>query len=121
MAVHYYSHRHMHPAVYEDSRDLAISRIVQMVWVIFAVIEAVLLLRFGLRLLGASSAAPFVAFIYNLSAFFLIPFRMILPVSAAGRGILEWGTLLALIIYWLTALLVAELVEMARPAARIAD
>lgn len=113
MAVRYYSHRHIH--TYEGARYMIVDRIAQIAWFLLAVVEAVLVLRFGLRLLGATAATPFANFIYVISDFFLYPFRYIAPAAYVAGATLEWMTLIAMFVYWLAATLAVNLVYLARP------
>lgn len=120
MAVHYYSHRHIHEYA-APSREAAVFRAVQVIWFLAALVEAVLLLRFGLKLLGANSGAPFSALVYSVSGVLLSPFRYILPAVQSGRSILEWSTVLGMAVYWFVAWAVSRLLLVSRPAKTIVE
>jgi YGGT family len=79
------------------------SRITSITYFIAGVLEAILLLRLLLRLLGANEASEFVTFIYNLSHTFVAPFNGIFNDQALGRSVFESSTLIAMIIYALLA------------------
>lgn len=74
------------------------------VWFLFGFIEVIIGLRVGLKLLGADPANTFTAFIYDLSYPFVAPFFGIVeePQAASG-GVLEVGSIIAMLIYLLAA------------------
>ena len=84
--------------------------------VAFAVIETLLLLRFGFQLAGANPANGFVDFIYDVTRGLVSPFDNIVALESAGDGVLEWGTLIALIVYAAVAFLVMMLLWAASSA-----
>lgn len=97
----------------EDVRPLY--RGTQIVWYIFWILETLLVLRFLMRLLGANPDAGFTDFIYRLTAPFVAPFVYVFPSTTVDGGMLEWGTLLSLLVYWLIAFAIAQLFVMSRP------
>lgn len=79
---------------------------------IFALVEAVLGLRFILKLFAANPATPFVDWVYDTTAPLLEPFENIFSAPVLESGvILEFTTLFALIIYAIVAYLLIYLVE----------
>lgn len=74
--------------------------------VAFAVIETALLFRFGFKLADANPANGFVDFIYDVTKGLVDPFDNIVAAESAGNGILEWGTLIAVIVYAVVAFLI---------------
>ncbi len=71
---------------------------------VFGVLEALLLLRFFFRLLGANQANDFIAFLYGLSHGFVSPFNGIFNDHMLGSfGVFEVSTLIAMIVYALVA------------------
>ncbi len=104
---------HIH--VYQPGRAWSLNHATEAVWYLVYIIEAILLVRFGLRLLGANPVAPFAQFMYAISDIILAPFRYILPTVREGRSVLEWGTLLAMAVYWLIAWAVQRLLLLALP------
>lgn len=99
--------------VRRDSPSYIITRIVYAVaWVI----EVLLGLRFILRLIGANPAAGFTSFIYNATLPLLNPFiNVARSVRLSNGGVIEWSTLIAMIIYGLVAWALVRLVYMAGP------
>lgn len=75
----------------------------QIVWYILGAIEALLAIRFILKLLGANPAAGFTSFIYDVSYVFVAPFLNVFQVTQAQSSVLEWTTLLAMVVYYLIA------------------
>jgi ABC-2 type transport system ATP-binding protein len=87
-------------------------RLIQAVYLIFALIEALLAIRFVLRLLGANSDAGFARFISSLSAVFVAPFLGPFG-TPEPASTLEPQTLVALVVYPLLGWLVAKLIRLA--------
>lgn len=91
----------------------------QIVWYIFYIIETVLAFRFLLKLLGANTGASFTQFIYSISAPFANPFRNVVDTASVGQSVFEWGTLLALLVYWIVAWGIVRLLVMGKPVSHI--
>jgi hypothetical protein len=87
----------------------------QIVWYVLGLLEALLLIRFFLKLLGANPAAGFTDFIYSLTQLFVAPFVNVFGVTQVEGAIFEWTTLLAMLVYWLLAWAVIKLLLMGRP------
>lgn len=66
---------------------------------IFAVIEILLLIRFFLKLVGANPASPFGIFEFGLTDPLVAPFASLLDNPIIGKSVIEFTTILALIIY----------------------
>ena len=66
---------------------------------IFMVIEILLVLRFFLKLVGANPASPFGIFEFGLTDPIAAPFASLLDNPMIGKSIIEFTTILALIIY----------------------
>ena|SRR5438105_10354162 len=76
------------------------------------VVEALLALRFVLKLFAANSTVGFVQWVYNMSAPLLQPFRGIFSTTVfQGRYVLELTTIFAMIIYAVLGLILAALIE----------
>lgn len=79
---------------------------------IFGFVEAILGVRFVLKLLGASASAPFVRWMYEMSHPLLTPFLGAFPSPVLEQGaILEFVTLFAIIIYALARYFIVELIR----------
>jgi len=85
--------------------------LVQVLYFIVALAEVVIGLRFILRLLGASSQAPFSRWVYDMSDTLLSPFRGIFTSPAIDGGfVIDFTALFAIVIYAIAAYLLAELI-----------
>ncbi len=87
----------------------------QVVWYILNLIEALLLFRFVLKLLGANPGAGFTNFIYSVTYPFAEPFVSVFRTSRVAGATFEWTTLLAMLVYWLVAWGIVRLLVMGKP------
>jgi len=85
-------------------------RAVQLVYLVFGIIDGLLLIRLVLKLLGANPYAAFSSWEYNLTNIFLAPFKSILPTFSSGQSQLELSVLVAMLVYGLLGWAVARLV-----------
>ena len=92
--------------------------IAQIVWFLLGVINTLLGLRLILRAVGANPAAGFTDFIYTITAPLVDPFVNVIRSARVDTGIIEWYTIVAMIIYSLIAWAIVRLATMARPLAR---
>ncbi|MBX4204794.1 MAG: YggT family protein [Candidatus Doudnabacteria bacterium] len=86
----------------------------QIVWYVVGILEALLAFRFVLKLLGANPNAGFSSFIYSVSKPFAAPFLNVFKISKVEGSVLEWTTLLAMIVYWLIAFAIAKMFVMGK-------
>jgi YGGT family len=95
-----------------DSYD----RIIQGIWLVTSVVAVMLGIRFLLKLLGGSSQAGFVTFMYNITQPLVAPFHGIFNTTVQGRSILEPESLVAIVIYALIGWGIVSMIRlMARP------
>jgi hypothetical protein len=73
----------------------------QLIWLMLGVLEAVIALRIGLKLIGANAGSPIVAFIYGLTDLFLFPFTGLVNSPTFGSMELEISSMFAMLIYGL--------------------
>ena len=99
-------------------RAMSVTRINQVIYFIFGVINALLAIRFVLLLLGASQASPFVNLIYGLSHPFALPFQGIFGEPSFDGSVVEWASLVGIIVYSLLAYGLTRLVELIYAPAR---
>jgi hypothetical protein len=85
-------------------------KLTQLVWLLFGLLEALIALRVGLKLIGANPGNPFAALVYNLSAVFLWPFFGLTGTPAANGMVLEVPSIIAMFVYALVAWAIASLV-----------
>lgn len=82
----------------------------QLVWLLFGVLEALIALRIGLKLIGANPESPIVALIYGLTFLFLFPFEGLVASPTFGGMVLEVSSMFAMLIYALIACVVERTV-----------
>ncbi|MEI6494949.1 MAG: YggT family protein [bacterium] len=86
----------------------------QIVWYILGLVEILLAFRFVLKLLAANPTAGFTSFIYNTSSLFAAPFLNVFQISSDNSNVLEWTTLVAMIVYWVVAIAIVKLFMMGK-------
>ena len=85
-------------------------KVTQLIWLFLGILEALIALRIGLKLIGANPESPIVALIYGLTYLFLFPFQGMIATPTAGRMVLELSSLFAMLIYALIAWAVERIV-----------
>jgi YGGT family protein len=106
-----------------ERRRWRIGRAGQIIYILFGVLEALLIIRFALKALGANPDAAFTSFIYGLTQVFVIPFEGVFPSPQTNGNSLEVATLLAIVVYALLAWLIVSVVDALvsrRPPERVA-
>lgn len=85
-------------------------RIVQTVWFVLGLVEAIIGLRVVFRAAAANDTG-FVSFIYGLSAPLVAPFRGITADYVSRANVVEIGSLIGMLVYLIAAYLVVKLVR----------
>src|SRR3972149_1890045 len=85
----------------------------QLIWLLFGILEALIALRIGLKLIGANPDSPIVALIYGFTYLFLFPFTGLVGSPMAGNMELELSSMFAMLIYALIAWAVERTVWLA--------
>ncbi len=75
----------------------------QLIWLLFGILETLIALRIGLKLIGANPESPIVALIYGFTYLFLFPFEGMTATPSAGGMVLELSSFFAMAIYALIA------------------
>jgi hypothetical protein len=83
----------------ERERRIFSFKVTQLVWLFLGILEALLALRFILKLIAANPASPIAVAIYGFTGFFLLPFAGLVGTPAAGGMVLEFTTLIAMMVY----------------------
>jgi hypothetical protein len=96
--------------LHEDKRTHGAVVARRVVMYVLDILEVLLAFRFFLRLLAANAASGFVEFIARLTEPFVFPFRGIFPAIASHGSVLDWGVLLAMIVYALVVWGVVRLI-----------
>ena len=85
-------------------------KITQLIWLGLGILEALIALRIGLKLIAANPESPIVALIYGITNLFLFPFAGMTSTPAAGGMVLEISSFFAMLIYALIAWAVERIV-----------
>lgn len=91
-------------------RSQILNRLSQFIWLLFGILEGLILLRVFLKLIAANPANPFARFIYGLTDLFLWPFFGLTITPSAEGIVLEIPSLIALIVYALIGWVIVRLV-----------
>ena len=83
-------------------------KVIQGVWLVVGLIEALIAIRFVLKVLGANPDAGFASFIYNVTYPLILPFVGMFGTPQAGGSVLELHSITALIVYALVGWLIAK-------------
>jgi len=105
-----------HPQKVYESRK-AIFRTYQIIWYVLGVIEVLLGFRMFLNVLGANPASGFASLIYAISNPLALPFRGIFGITVVPGepAVFEWSTLVAMVVYFLIAYGLVELMQIVKP------
>jgi len=74
-------------------------KLTYVIWLLLVMLEALIALRIGLKLIGANPASPFAALVYGFSNIFLFPFAGLTGTPAAGGMVLEISSVIAMVVY----------------------
>lgn len=99
---------------YTSSTTKPLYRGTQIVWYLLGLIEALLAFRFILKILGANPNAGFSNFIYNITYPIAAPFLSVFNVSEVQGIVLEWTTLLSMLVYFFIAWAIVKLFLMTK-------
>lgn len=96
-------------------------KVTQLIWLITGILIAMLGLRFLFKLIGVNEASIFATFLYGLTGVFLVPFDSLVGDLVAGRSVLEFTTLIAMVVYALIGWALERLVYVAfyRPRGQV--
>lgn len=97
---------------YAGRRETAF-KVQQGIYVLFGLLEALLVIRFVLRALGANAQAGFAQLIYGVTGPFVAPFQGLFGTVQSDASVLESSTLVAIIVYALVAWLIVKLAWLA--------
>jgi uncharacterized protein YggT (Ycf19 family) len=109
------------PVVHEVSEPVVpatspVDTVRRLVWLVFGVLQALIVLRFILLLLGANEGNDVVAFVIGVTDPFVEPFRGMFDldsVSGASGSVLDVAALVALVAWTLVEALVLGIVGLA--------
>jgi YggT family protein len=93
-------------------RAATATRIQQAIVFIFGFIATMLAIRFVLLLLGANQASGFVQLVYGITQPFVAPFLGMFGEPAVGASVVEWASLVGIVVYSLIAYGLNRLVDL---------
>ena len=82
----------------------------QIILLSFSILEAMIVLRIILKLIGANPDSPIVALIYGFTYLFLFPFTGLIGSPKTAGMVLEISSMFALVVYALTAVAFEKLI-----------
>ena len=80
------------------------------IWLALAMLESLIALRIGLKLIGANPDSGFAILVYGFSNIFLFPFAGLTSAPAAGGMVLELSSMIAMVLYALVGWAVERVV-----------
>jgi hypothetical protein len=99
--------------VVEDAaaeRRIAVSKVVNFIWLLFGILEGLIGLRVFLKLIAANPRNPFANLLYQFTALFLWPFRGLTADPSGGGIVLEVNSLIAMMVYGLLGWVIVRLI-----------
>lgn len=99
------------PVLASNGRRTYASRII---YLMLGILETLLLLRFLLKLLGANPDAGFTRLIYGITYPFVVLFEDVFHTPQRRGSVLEFSTILAMIVYALLAWGIVKAIDIAR-------
>jgi hypothetical protein len=95
--------------MYPTDRRTFMIKVTQVFWLLFGLLEALIALRFMLKLMAANPANPFAVMVYGLSYMFVWPFLGLTVTPATAGIVLEIPSIIAMIVYALLAWALVQL------------
>lgn len=83
----------------------------RIVWLITAVVDIVLTMRFVFMLLGASPRAAFTALLYGVTLPLVAPFQGMFPNPGQGGAVFEPASIVAIIVYTLLGWVIVAVIR----------
>lgn len=88
---------------------------IRIIWYLLGLLEALLAIRFLLKLMQANPLAGFTSFVYAVTGLFTAPFEAVFHNLRAQGSVVEWTTILAMVVYWLIAMAAVKLFVIGKP------
>jgi hypothetical protein len=99
-----------YPRAGPTATQLAVWRAQRIIYYVCGVVQAFIAIRFILKLLAANPASPFTQIIYNVSWVFVFPFNGVVPDTTSASSVLEWFSIIAIVVYALVAVGLGKLI-----------
>ncbi|MFW5940882.1 MAG: YggT family protein [Chloroflexota bacterium] len=90
-------------------REAALSRVTGLIWLLTGILEFAIGLRVLLKLISANPNAPFVDLVYSVTDLFLWPFLGLTVTPQANGMVLEFSSIIAMIVYAVLAWIIVRL------------
>ena len=87
----------------ERERRILTFKATQLVWLLFGILEGLIALRIGLKLIGANPDSPIAVYLYGFTGLFLLPFEGLTGTPSSGGMVLEVSSVIAMLVYALIA------------------
>lgn len=87
---------------------------IQIVQYVLMIVEVLLAFRFILKFMAANPVSSFTSFIYGITQSLVQPFIAVFQITPVEGGIVEWTTLLAMLVYWIIAEIIIRLFFMSK-------
>ena len=92
---------------------VAVWRAQRVIYYVFGIIEALIAIRFVLKLIAANPANPFTQAVYGVSWVFDFPFSgVVANVNVGGGAVIEFFSLIAILVYVLASIALAKLLDL---------
>jgi hypothetical protein len=103
---------HEQRVVHDEALEerLILERVTQVVWLIAAIIELLILMRIFLKLMAANPSSPFALFIYSITDLFLFPFFGLAATPEVAGSAFEISSLVAMVVYFFAFWVLARLI-----------
>jgi hypothetical protein len=107
----------------ERERRIFTFKATQVVWLLFGLLITLIVLRMGLKLIGANPASLIVFMVYGFTDLFLFPFTGLVNSPTFGSNVFELSSMFAVLIYALMAWVVERTVWLIfyRPRGSVVD
>lgn len=92
-----------------------VDRISKVFYIILGLLELLLAMRVVLILIGTVSEAAFTAFVYRFSQYLVGPFQGTVPPSAFGSFVVEWDSIIAMLVYAIGVFIFMKILKMILP------
>jgi hypothetical protein len=87
-----------------------VSKIAQLVWLLFGLLEALIGFRIVLKLIAANPNSWFTSFVYQLTNIFLWPFQNIVTNPSFQNSVIEITSMIAILVYAFIAWAIVRLI-----------
>jgi hypothetical protein len=76
-----------------------LNKVTQLFWLLLILLEMLFAARIFLKVLGANASNAFAQAVYSVSDVFLTPFQGLLGTPTFGNSVLEFSTIVGMIVY----------------------